>query len=176
MSHSHTGSAAESPLEVFQNNLTLQSSKTLLPSWDVYSVWHSVRSRNWGWEGWIQRGLSNLAAHKHPLSLFHPSTHSFPPFPRELPEDGYVGQFLSLPGQATVEDGEEMSAWQSPTGNVKGQNLPKNTKKSLLTVASAPILRLFLLRRFLQIVFVWRNLREVKCPLLPLSAFVGHLE
>ena len=53
-----------------------------------------------------------------------------------------------------VEDGEEMRAWQAPTGNVKDQNLPKNTKKSLLTVASAPVLRLFLLRRFLQIGFV----------------------
>ena len=51
-----------------------------------------------------------------------------------------------------MEDGEDISAWQASTGDVKDYNKPKNMK-SLLTVASAPILRFFLLRRFLQIGF-----------------------
>ena len=51
-----------------------------------------------------------------------------------------------------MEDGEDISAWQASTGDVKDYNKPKNMK-SLLTVASAPTLRFFLLRRFLQIGF-----------------------
>lgn len=40
----------ESPLEVFQNNLTLKDPETLLPNWDFSSTWHSLGRGNCGQE------------------------------------------------------------------------------------------------------------------------------
>lgn len=127
-SHWKRGSA-KGPLEVFHNNLTLRWPETLLLRWDICHVpwdichvpWDSMAQGmetggvgGMNSEGGFQTGRTWVSL-ESTHACVSPSFSLPSPFPRELSENGSLGRFLSLPGQA-MAGGGDIPTYEVETG------------------------------------------------------------